>query len=454
MLQLNDKRVLVVGLGDTGLSAARWLTRQGARLSIADSRVAPPNLAQVQAELPQAQIFTGTFASAVFEQAEVIVLSPGVSIKEPLVQYALARQVPVVGDVELFAQYKPQSAKVIAITGSNGKSTVTSLVGAMCQAAGLNTIVAGNIGLPVLDTLSQPAPDVYVLELSSFQLETTCSLNADAATMLNLSEDHLDRHDDMQDYAHAKRAVFNGHGVQVLNRDDAFSLAMTLAGRPLFTFGSDVPRNPQEYGTVRNGHIHLLHGDETLLALHETRLSGLHNATNILAALALCHAIGLPNAPLLAAAKAFAGLPHRVQHVANINHVDYVDDSKGTNVGATCAAIAGLQQTLVPILGGDGKGQDFTPLVEPVRQKARAVVLIGRDAAIIEKTLLATQVPMYHAADMHEAVTIAARMAQAGDAVLLSPACASLDMYRNYVHRAEAFITAVNTLKGAAHVAN
>lgn len=446
-LTLKDKRVLVLGLGDTGLSALRWLARQGARLSVADTRDAPPNIETIRLKMPDVSINLGAFQSELFMQAEVIVVSPGISVKEPLIQAAIQRGVSVVGDVELFAQFKPAHSKVIAITGSNGKSTVTMLVGAMCEAAGLLTIVAGNIGLPVLDTLTMDAPDVYVLELSSFQLETTHSLNPDAAVMLNLSEDHLDRHDGMDEYALIKSAIFAGNGVQVLNRDDDYSMRMALPDRIHATFGLKMTHDLNDYAVeVVNDRVLLKQGRHTLLAMDELKISGLHNATNVLASLALCRAIELGFEPIIQAAKDFKGLPHRVEWVAEINGVHFYDDSKGTNVGATCAAIAGMQQKVVLVAGGDGKGQDFSPLAQPVKNNARAVVLIGRDASLIEQAILATNVPIYRAHDMAEAVVISQRLAQTGDAVLLSPACASFDMFKNYVHRAEVFVAAVHQL--------
>lgn len=446
-VELKDKNVLVLGLGDTGLSALRWLKGQSARLSVADTRVTPPNLAAIQAEFQHVELYLGEYQESTFVQAEVLVLSPGVSVKTPMVQASIARGIPVVGDVELFAQFKPTQSKVIAITGSNGKTTVTSLVGEICKAARLNTIVAGNIGLPVLDTLAMPAPDVYVLELSSFQLETTRSLNADVATMLNLSEDHLDRHDDMADYALAKRAVFNGNGIQVLNRDDYYSMQMAQPNRDMVTFGLDLANTSQDYGVhVIDKQVWLMQGNTQLLKMADTKLTGLHNAANVLAAIALCRAIDIPMSEILKAVSQFKGLPHRVEWVAQINQVDFYDDSKGTNVGATCAAIAGMQQKVVLIAGGDGKGQDFSPLKPPIEQNARAVVLIGRDAPLIEQALLPSDVPMYRAIDLPEAVAIALKVAKKGDAVLLSPACASFDMFKNYVHRAEVFVEAVNHL--------
>lgn len=450
-IALKDKKVLVLGLGDTGLSALRWLHGQGARLSVADTRTVPPGVDILKAELPAVTVYTGALTSAVFDGVDLVVISPGVPLSEPEVQAAIQRGVPVVGDVELFAQYRPASAKLIAITGANGKTTVTTLVGEMCKAAGLKTIVAGNIGLPVLDTLNMEAPDVYVLELSSFQLETTNSLVADVATMLNLSEDHMDRYDGMQSYAVAKAHIFYHAKLQVLNRDDAWSMMMARAKLEQVTFGLDDAVNAEDYGIRQvDGEAWLSCGAHDLMNIRDLKIAGLHNASNALAAMALCRGIGMDFAPIIQTLYNFKGLPHRVEWVANIDDVDYYDDSKGTNVGATCAALSGLSQKVVLIAGGDGKGQDFSPLKEAVSDNARAVVLIGRDAPLIEAELLSTNVPMYHAADLPEAVTIAKKMAQAGDAVLLSPACASLDMFKNYVHRAEVFVAAVKRMEQCA----
>lgn len=450
-IALKDKKVLVLGLGDTGLSALRWLHSQGARLSVADTRDVPPGLDALKAELPDAVVYTGALKPVVFDGLDLAVISPGVPLSEPEIQAAIQRGVPVVGDVELFAQYRPASAKLIAITGANGKTTVTTLVGEMCKAAGLKTIVAGNIGLPVLDTLSMETPDVYVLELSSFQLETTNSLLADAATMLNLSEDHMDRYDSMQSYAVAKAHIFYQAKLQVLNRDDAWSMMMSRAKLAQVTFGLDDVVAEQDYGIKQvDGDAWLSCGTHDLMNIRDLKIAGLHNASNALAAIALCRGIGLDFAPIIQTLYNFKGLPHRVEWVTNIDDVDYYDDSKGTNVGATCAALSGLSQKVVLIAGGDGKGQDFSPLKEAVSANARAVVLIGRDAALIEAELLSTNVPMYYAADLPEAVTIARKLAQIGDAVLLSPACASFDMFKNYVHRAEVFVAAVKRLEHAA----
>jgi UDP-N-acetylmuramoylalanine--D-glutamate ligase len=442
MNHLQNKYALVLGLGETGLSALRWLSAQGANVAVADTRDNPPNIETVRTEFPDINIVLGALDESVLKKADLLVVSPGIALSEPAIQAAATAGVTVVGDVELFARYRPAEAKVIAITGSNGKTTVTTLVGEMCKAAGLKTIVAGNIGLPVLATLAMETPDVYVLELSSFQLETTHSLVVDAATMLNLTEDHMDRYSDLAVYAAAKAHIFYKAKHQVLNRDDAWSMIMERPSALVTTFGLDFDANAFGIQDEHN-EMWLCDGQRQLMNAADLSIKGAHNAANALAAIALCRAIGLEYAPLLNALYNFKGLAHRVQWVATVDDVEYYDDSKGTNVGATCAAISGLPQKVVLIAGGDGKGQDFTPLQSPVSQHARAVVLIGRDASLIEQALITTDVPMYHAQDMREAVVIARRIAQAGDAVLLSPACASFDMYTNYVSRAQAFIDAV-----------
>ena len=447
-MTLKDKQVLVLGLGDTGLSALRWLQTQGANLSVADTRETPPGLDALNNEFSALTITTGPFDTQTFKGVDLVVISPGVPLSDPAIQAAIANGVEVVGDVELFARYRNKNAKVVAITGANGKTTVTTLVGEMCKAAGLKTIVAGNIGLPVLDALSMPEPDVYVLELSSFQLETTNTLTIDAATMLNLSEDHMDRYDSFQDYAIAKARIFYHAKLQVLNRDDAWSMLMARPKLTQVTFGLSESDDEASYGlTHSDDGLWLCQGSKALININDLKIVGLHNAANAMAAVALCRGIGIDYAPIIQTLYAFKGLPHRVEWVANINDVDYFDDSKGTNVGATCAALEGLAQKVVLIVGGDGKGQDFTPLKEAVANNARAVVLIGRDAPLIEQVLLQTSIPLYQAADLPEAVNIAKKIAQKDDAVLLSPACASFDMFKNYIHRAEVFVAAVNALK-------
>jgi UDP-N-acetylmuramoylalanine--D-glutamate ligase len=461
-VDLKGRKVVVLGLGDTGLSMARWLARRGAAIRVADSRRAPPHAGALARELPRVALATGPFGDATLAGADLIAISPGIDCREPPIAAAIGRGVPVAGDVELFAQalevaarrQTPDArAKILAITGSNGKSTVTAMAGEMCKAAGKKTVVAGNIGLPVLEALTAiengaPAPDVFVLELSSFQLESTQSLAPDAATVLNVTEDHLDRYDGLADYAQAKARVFAGGGIQVLNREDGASLGMARGGRRVLTFGLAAPRDDSEWGVVSAaGGRELARGQRGLLPLAELPLAGLHNAANALAAHALAHAIGLPDEPLAAALRSFEGLPHRMRKLDEIAGVAWYDDSKGTNVGATVAALSGMDRPVVLIAGGDGKGQDFAPLAPPVKARAHTVVLIGRDAGLIEHAIAATGARIRRAGDMAEAVDEAARAAAAGDAVLLSPACASYDMYRDYVHRAEAFAAAVRRLR-------
>jgi len=460
MDQLRNQSVLVIGLGETGLSLARWLTAQGAQVCVADSRATPPGADTLYKEMPQVDAHFGPFRDESLIGIERIAISPGVPLAEPFVQRAIARGIPVVGDIELLAQEinaAPLKPKVIAITGANGKTTVTSMVGAMCAAAGLDTQVAGNISPAVLDALrerGEKQPQVWVLELSSFQLETTHSLDADAAVVLNVTEDHLDRYDGSMDrYAAAKLRIFHGDGVQVVNRDDARSAAMRIAGRKQLSFGLNVPSSNADWGISREGAlVWLMQGSHKILRADELQVSGLHNVANALAALALCRALDLPLEPLVRALRAFKGLPHRVEKVAELFGVTYYDDSKGTNVGATEAALKGLGRPAVVILGGDGKGQDFSPLKEAVAEHARAAVLIGRDAPLIEKALQGCGKLIVNARDMDEAVRLATDHAQAGDAVLMSPACASFDMYKNYLHRAESFIAAVKKVEASCSV--
>jgi UDP-N-acetylmuramoylalanine--D-glutamate ligase len=454
--------VVVLGLGDTGLSMTRWLARHGADVRVADSRSEPPHAVALARELPRVPLATGAFREETLRGADLVAISPGLDRRAPPVADAIKRGVPVVGDVELFAQAfkdvvsrQPSAVtpKVVAITGSNGKSTVTAMTGEILRAAGRRTVVAGNIGTPVLDALGAieadaPVPEVFVLELSSFQLESTSSLEPDAAAMLNLSEDHLDRYDGMDSYAAAKARVFAGNGVQVLNRDDRRSLGMRRSGRTQYSFGAGRPRDGNEWGlrTAHGGEA-LAHGTRSLMAVAELPLAGLHNAANALAAHALAYAVGAPDEILPRALRSFRGLPHRMQQVAEHRGVLFLDDSKGTNVGATVAALSGMRRPVVLIAGGDGKGQDFTPLAPAVKQRARAVVLIGRDAERVARAIASSGVPVERAAGMDEAVTTAFRASRKGDAVLLSPACASFDMFRNYEHRGEAFVAAVRRLE-------
>jgi len=455
-MDLAGKHVLVLGLGESGLAMARWCALHGARLSVADSRAAPPNAGSLATSVPTARLHCGPFVEELLAGVELVCLSPGVPLAEALPQAALARGLPVVSEIELFAaglrRYAPQ-AKVIAITGSNGKTTTTALTAALGEATGRHTLAAGNISPAALDALMDALdagrlPELWVLELSSFQLETTHHLGATAATVLNVSEDHLDRYAGMDAYAAAKARVFEGPGVMVLNREDPRVAAMALAGRQVVTFGLDAAPGAADYG-LQDGW--LMRGRERLLAANQLQLAGSHNVANALAALALCEAAGIAPQSVLPALAAFRGLPHRVEFVARVNGVDYYDDSKGTNVGATLAALQGMGRKVAIILGGDGKGQDFSPLQPALAAHARAAALIGRDASAIAAAVDGCGVPLHFCADMDTAVAACAAAAHAGDAVLLSPACASLDMYRNYAHRAEVFIAAVQHLqKGAA----
>jgi len=454
-MNLRGKHVLVLGLGESGLACARWCDRNGARVTVADTRAAPPGLDTLRRRVAGADFRSGEFDKALLAGIDLLVLSPGLSPGMLVVIHARAQGIPVVGEIELFAQGLrdlKQRVPVLAITGTNGKTTTTALTGHLIAASGRTVGVAGNISPAALDALMDcqdrdALPQAWVLELSSFQLETTETLNATAATVLNISDDHLDRYIDLADYASAKARVFLGDGVQVLNRQDERVRAMALPGRQLVTFGLDAPADAADFGLRENrGEPWLVQGDRFLLPASELPIAGLHNAANALAALALCAAIGIDPVGLLPALRAFTGLPHRVEPVAEIDGVTYYDDSKGTNVGATVAALEGLGRTSVVILGGDGKGQDFAPLKAAVAAHARGVVLIGRDAPQIRAAIAGGGVPMLDAADMDAAVRLAAARARPGDAVLLSPACASFDMFRNYAHRAEAFVAAVRAL--------
>lgn len=458
MKQFATKSVLVLGLGETGLSMVRWLSAQGARLRVADSRPMPPGMDEVSKWVSPEQVFCGPFSDALFAGIDLIAISPGVALADPHVARAIARGIPVVGDIELFARqltthHSPLTSKVLAITGSNGKTTVTSLVEHLCKSCGRDAVAAGNISPAVLDVVLQRGehqPEIWVLELSSFQLETTYSLKADAATVLNVSEDHLDRYQGMAEYAAAKQNILNGCRVQVLNRDDVRSMAMQNTTSDLISFGLSLPVASTDFGILPDDQeIWLMQGSQRLIKASELQLIGLHNVANALAALALCRAIDLPMPVLLEALCSFKGLPHRVEKVARLHDVTFYDDSKGTNVGATVAALQGLAKKAVLIAGGLGKAQDFSPLKSAVTKHARAVVLIGTDAPLIEAALQNCDVAILHAVDMKDAVQQAARVALPGDAVLLSPACASFDMYKNYVHRAEVFIEEVRKLEGS-----
>jgi UDP-N-acetylmuramoylalanine--D-glutamate ligase len=431
------RRVLVLGLGDTGISLARWIEREGGKVRMADSRRDPPRRADFAGEL-----HTGPFSPSLLQDVDVVCVSPGLSLDEPLIRAAAAQSLPVLGDIELFAWHARQP--VLAITGTNGKSTVTALAGHLLRGAGVDCEVAGNIGPPVLNAFrkrleSGRLPRAWVLELSSYQLETTWSLSPAAAAMLNLTEDHLDRYASLAEYGAAKARIFASSGVQVLNRDDARSLAMAQPGRKVLTFGLDEPSGPRDFGVAGNK---LVQGSVEILPADELAIRGSHNVANALAACALVSTMNIETAALAAALKTFQGLPHRLELVATRKGVEWYDDSKGTNVGATVAALRGLGRRCVLILGGDGKGQDFSPLRGVVLKFTSHVLLIGRDAALIGNVL-----PGERCASLEQAVRRAAELAKAGEAVLLSPACASFDMFRDYRHRGEVFVQAVRNLE-------
>jgi len=435
------RKVLVLGLGDTGLSCIRWLSSRGAVIRAADSRAAPPGLGEVRSGYPQVDARAGSLDKTLLEGMDTVVASPGLALREPVLQAAARRGIEILGDVEIFArEVRGGKARVIGITGTNGKSTVTALAGEMCRAAGLDTVVAGNIGLPVLDALEQgAAADLYVIELSSYQLETTSSLELEAAAMLNLTQDHMDRYDSMADYARAKQRIFMHAKRRVVNRDDPRSRAMGDADA--FSFGLSQPRNGNEWG-LDQPRTHILRGDVEVVDLGDMAITGLHNAANAMAAHALASTLVLPPRALQQAMTGFTGLPHRVELVARAKGVSFYDDSKGTNVGASVAALEGFRERVVLIAGGDGKGQDFAPLLPAVKAHARAVVLIGRDAPAIAAALVDANVALANATSMQEAVEASYALAHSGDAVLLSPACASFDMFRNYAHRGDVFAEA------------
>lgn len=490
-MNYEGKLALVLGLGESGLAMAQWLSRCGARVRVADTRPAPQRLPALREAVADAEFVHGEFIASLLEGVDFVAVSPGLAPNKELAAIAPAAQeknIPVWGEIELFAQAlaalkaeRGYAPKVIAITGTNGKTTVTSLTGLLCRRAGLETRVAGNISPAALDVLREALsddklPQAWVLELSSFQLHTTFTLNADAATVLNITQDHLDWHGDMAAYAADKARIFGADTTRVLNRDDATVMGMAAPNVPQLTFGMDEPQEAGSFGIVNERGVlwlstalagetsekKLKKGEvaepvETtvsrLMPADALKIRGLHNASNALAALALCRAAGLPLAPLLHGLREYAGEPHRVELVASIDGVDYYDDSKGTNVGATVAALLGLgkaftgdDQQIVLIAGGDGKGQDFGPLAEPVSRYVRAVLLIGKDAPAVKAAIEPSGVPCFDLDDLPQAVRRAAGLARANDSVLLSPACASLDMFTNYAHRAQVFVDAVREI--------
>jgi UDP-N-acetylmuramoylalanine--D-glutamate ligase len=494
-MNYEGKTALVLGLGESGLAMAQWLARCGAQVRVADTRTEPQRLPALRESVPGAEFIGGAFTAELLGGVDFVAVSPGLMPERELAEIApgaAARSIPVWGEIELFAQAladlkttRGYAPKVIAITGTNGKTTVTSLTGLLCRRAGLSTRVAGNISPAALDVLrevidAEDLPQAWVLELSSFQLHTTFSLNPDAATVLNVTQDHLDWHGSMTAYAFDKSRIFGKDTVRVLNRDDATVARMSNPDAQVTTFGTGEPDAPGSFGLVNErGVLWLANANPAeepekkrkknepeeqhelvinrLMPADALRIRGIHNASNALAALALCRAVNLPLAPLLHGLRDYQGEPHRVELVASIDQVDYYDDSKGTNVGATVAALEGLGQTfgdtgrqILLIAGGDGKGQDFAPLAAPCSRYVKAVLLIGRDAPALKAAIEPSGVPCFDLADLPQAVRRAAGLAQSGagggDVVLLSPACASLDMFTNYAHRAQVFVDAVREL--------
>lgn len=443
--QIADKHI-IVGLGMTGLSCARHLHRRQLPFAVMDTRAEPPGLDAFRAEFPDAGLTLGKLDADTLAGADVLVLSPGVDPRLPEIRAAVARGVRTTGDIDLFA--REIARPIAAITGSNAKSTVTTLLGEMARAAGLRVAVAGNIGTPVLDLLAADEAELYVLELSSFQLETTHELGAEVATLLNLSEDHMDRYDSMTAYLAAKQRIFQGCRKAVVNRDDPASVPASVAGIQLSSFGLAPSEAPDAFQLQQyQGQEWLAHGAERLLPVTELKIVGRHNMANALAALALGHALGLPRAPMLEALRSFKGLKHRCQWVAERGGVAWYNDSKGTNVGATVAAIHGLAGSgrVILLAGGVGKGADFSDLAPVMAAHGAAAILFGEDAPALAQALQGA-VPLQRAASLQDAVLQAHALARAGDVVLLSPACASFDQFRNYEHRGEVFIQAVQEL--------
>ncbi len=435
-----DKNFAVIGLGDTGLSIIRYLNHKNAKIvRVFDTREAPPNAEQIK--LPTS---FGALKYSDFADIDIIVISPGVSIYEPVLQKALKNNKQVVGDIELFAnEIKSWNSKVIGITGSNGKTTVTSMTGYLSSCYGLNTLIAGNIGKTVLDsylevTTSGNIPEVIVLELSSFQLESIYSLDLDAGVVLNISEDHLDRYRDLLEYAYAKANIFNNCKVQVLNSDDAFVKAMQRHDKACKFFGEGTDFS-------LNNNILQINGTDYLNA-KELNLVGRHNYFNTLASLALLDAadIDIYSNKIKDGLISFKGLEHRMEKVTTHNGILYIEDSKGTNVGAVVAGVSGLDCPVHLILGGDGKGQDFSPLRSLVEKKCKSVAIIGQDKLAIKKVLDGVKIPIEMFATLPEAVNFCIHNASSGESVVLSPACASWDMFDNYKHRAKVFIESVH----------
>lgn len=444
---MQKEKTIILGLGITGLACADYLSREKIPFMALDSRTEPPNLNEFKNRFPNVPVITGQFPPDILKAAETIVLSPGISKEDPMILPHIQSNAKIIGDIELFATSKPLNTKakkpeIVAITGSNGKSTVTSLVGDMAKTAGLNVGVGGNLGTPAL-ALLENAPDLYVLELSSFQLETTYSLKPAVATLLNICPDHMDRYKTLEEYYQAKARIFHSSERMVVNRDDVYVLER-LPKLPYLSFGLNLP-NEQNFGVCFKTN-YLMQGKTPLISINEMKIFGHHNISNALASLCLGTSLNWPMDAMLESLRTFKGLPHRCEWVRTLNDVKWINDSKGTNVGATVAALEGLKNAVpgkwIVILGGLGKNADFAPLKKPVLESCRAVILIGKATKELED-LLAKEIHCATAKSMEEAVNLARKFAEPGDGVLLSPACASFDMFKNFEHRGDAFKAAV-----------
>lgn len=436
---------VIVGLGKTGLSYARYLSRQNENFTVVDSREKPPGLQELTESFPAVKVELGRFKESTFLNATELLVSPGVDLREPVLAKAIANDVPITGDINIFA--KKISAPIIAVTGSNAKTTVVSLLGEMAKKSGVDVVVAGNIGTPVLDLLNQDMRNLYVLEISSFQLETTKELGAEVACVLNMSADHMDRYDSMQDYHAAKHRIFQACKQVVVNRDDPLTKPLLPASVKQWSYGLD-EGDINQFGLVENRRaFYLAFNQNELMPIEEVKLSGRHNLSNALAALAIGHAAGLEMSAMLQTLREFSGLPHRCQWIADIAGVSYYNDSKGTNVGACNAAIRGLgkNNNVILLAGGQGKGGDFTKLKDALVKHGKLLIVFGEDAdrltTALHETVRTTKV-----SSLQEAVSLASDQALSGDIVLLSPACASFDMFANYEKRGQAFIDAVEAL--------
>lgn len=440
-----NTRDLVFGIGETGLSVARYLKRTGRQARFIDTRANPPGIEELSRIDPGAEIVLGTPPGDILGKTARIVASPGVPDREPLLEKARAAGIEIVSDIELFVG--EAEAPFVAVTGSNGKSTVTTLLALMFEAAGKKALAGANLGNPALDLLTEPEPDLYVLELSSFQLMRTRHLPARVAVLLNVSNDHLDWHASEEEYRAAKFRVFREAKAAVFNRQDRDVEKAIPEGIPSVSFGTDEPVG-KSYGVVEeDGVLFLAHGEQMLLATDDMVLAGEHNHANALAALAAGRLMGLEPSPMLQVLTEFPGLPHRMEFVAIVDGVVYIDDSKATNVGAAVASVGSVEGPVVLIAGGEGKGGNFSEFAEAIHKKLRAAILIGHDGPAIAAALKGLA-SVYQAADMQTAVSIAANIALDGDTVLLAPACASLDQYRNYAERGLDFRRRVEALAG------